>query len=325
MKPIIPFALLGALFAVGAAQAASTTPVGYTTKALPPSQFTLVGLNVHSSVVSAGVLDAESATSVTDNEANFTTLLTAGSTYILELADGTIQEVSAWSGSVLTTPNDITALVTPGTTTYKLRKAATVSDIFGATNSAGLGDDNDGSLAGTDFLLIPNAGGAFDTVYYFNDGAGTQGWFDTQGNPADTKLLSYADGFFVQRTAGSTINLVVTGEVKTVETDAVLTTGYNYVNGVAPVGLTLGTTGLQDFLAVDSTGDIATADLVLLQQPNGTYKTTYYFNDGAGTQGWFDDQGNPADGDAVEGGLLILNRTAAKPYSINVPTSYASL
>ena len=324
MKPIIPFALLGALLAVGAADAAVTTPVGYVTKTLPAGQTTLVGLTLQNPVVSAGVLDAESSSSVTDTEANFTTLLTAGATYILELANGTVQEVTAWAGGVLTTPQDITSLVTPGTTTYTLRKAATVSDVFGATNSAGLGDDSDGSLIGTDFILIPN-GVAFDTVYYFNDGAGTTGWFDDQGNPSDTKPIAYQDGFFVQRAAGASIDLVITGEVKKVETDGALVNGYNYLNGVAPVGLTLGTSGLESFIAIDTVGDIETADLVLLQQPSGAYKTCYYFNDGLGTLGWFDDQGNPVDTDAIEGGFLLLNRTGTKPYSVDVPAGYSGL
>lgn len=324
MKPFIPFALLAAIFASGTAGAATTTPVGYVTKALAPNQFTLVGLTVHGPTLASGILDAESATSVTDNQVNFGTLLTAGTVYVLELSDGTIQEIRNWTGSVLTTPEDISGFVTPGTTTYKIRKAATVSDVFGASNTFGLSPDTDGSGAGADIILIPNASNAFDSIVYFNDGSST-GWFNLQGGEADNQLLPYADGFFVQRVpGGSPINLVVSGEVKTAKTGGVLISGYNYLNAVAPVGLTLGDSGLEDFLAVDETGDPATADAVLIQKPDGTYRTITFFDDGT-SSGWYDDQSNLADDAALDGGFLIFNRTGLKPFTIAVPESYSTL
>lgn len=323
----LTYALILAAAASGVAFGAATaytTPVGYTTQALPANQFTLVGLTVHNPTVSAGVLSAVSATSVTDSNVNFTTTLTSGATYILELADGTVQEISSWSGSVLTTPDNITSHVTAGTTTYKLRKAATVADVFGVANSVGLSPDTDGSMTGTDTVLILNAGGAFDTVYYFNDGAGTTGWFDSLGNPAENKVIAYPDGFYVKRAAGSTLNLVVSGEIKTAKTAGRLVAGFNYVNGVAPAGLTLGTSGLEAFLTPDVDGSQTGTDFVLI--PNGAvYTTAYYFNDGAGTTGWFDSLGNPAEPFALDGGFLIKSATGPKAFSLNTPASYSSL
>ena len=329
MKTSISYSLLAAAMACGLAHGqttAYTTPVGYVTKSLPPGLTTLVGLTVQQPTVAAGVLDAASASpkSVTDNQVNFTTTLTAGATYVLELTDGTVQEITAWSGSVLTTPDNITASVTPGTTTYKLRKAATVSDIFGATNSVGLSPDTDGSLTGTDTILILNASNAFDTVYYFNDGAGTTGWFDDQGAPADNKVVAYPDSFYVRRAAGTPKSLVVSGEVKTTPTGGRLVSGFNFVNSVAPVGLTLATSGLQTSLTPDVDGSLTGTDLVLV--PNGAvFTTVYYFNDGAGTTGWFDDQGAPADSLPLDGGFLINNASGIKPFKVNVPAGYSSL
>jgi hypothetical protein len=327
MKPL-SYSLIAAAVACGFATAqttAYTTPVGYTTKALAPNQYTLVGLTVHEATKSAGIITGESANSVTVAGANFTTLLGAfGDTYILELADGTVQEITAWAGDVLTTPDDITGKVTPGTTTYKLRKAATVSSIFGATNSLGLSPDTDGSLTGTDFIMLPNASGAFDTVYYFNDGAGTLGWFDTAGDPADNKPIVYPDGFYVRRSAGSLLNLVVSGEVKTTKTGGVLKSGYNYLSAVAPVGLTLGTSGLEAFLTPDTDGSLIGTDMVMVQQ-GATYRTSYYFNDGAGTLGWFDTAGDPAEDIALDGGFLIRAAAGPKAFTVNVPASYSTL
>jgi len=299
--------------------------VGYVTKSLPANQFTLVGLTVHNPTVAAGVLDAKSSSpkSVTDNEVNFTNTLAAGATYILELADGTVQEVTSWSGSVLTTPDNIASLVTPGTTKYKLRKAATVSEVFGATNTVGLSPDSDGSFTGTDFILVLNsAGTAFVTVYYFNDGAGTTGWFTEAGDPAENIALVYPDSFFVKRASGVTKNLVVSGEVKTTPTGGSLVGGYNYANGVAPTGSTLGTSGLEAYLTPDTDGSFSGTDFVLIQQ-GAAYVTTYYFNDGAGTTGWFTEAGDPAEGISLDGGFLLKSASGPKAFKVSAPSSYS--
>ena len=58
MKPIIPFALLGALLAVGAVKAAETTPVGYTVTTCPNNSDTIVGLPLRVSAAAAGALTA---------------------------------------------------------------------------------------------------------------------------------------------------------------------------------------------------------------------------------------------------------------------------
>ena len=325
MKTYLPYSLILAAAASGmafGAETAYTTPVGYVTQALAANQFTLAGLTVQQPTKAAGILDAESATSVTDNEVNFTTSLTAGATYILELPDGTVQEITAWSGSVLTTPSNITAFVVPGTTTYKLRKAATVSDVFGATNTvAALTSGTDASLC--DKILIPNAANGFDTVFYFNDGAGAEGWLDGDSNLAADKPMPYMDGFYVQRVAGAAKSLTISGEVKTKPTGGVLVAGFNYLNSVAPVGLTLDGSNLKSFVSQGTDG--ATVDNVLLPTALGGYTTCFYFNDGAGAEGWLDGDSNLAGGLLLEDGFLILNRGAVKPYTLSVPTSYSSL
>lgn len=329
MKTSITYSLLAAAVACGMAQGAATaytTPVGYVTQSLAANQFNLVALTVNQPTIAAGILDTVTASpnSVSDTQINFTTTLAAGATYVLELNDGTVQEITAWSGSVLTTPDNITAKVTPGTTAYKLRKASTVSDVFGATNSAGLTPSADGSLGGVDQILILNSAGSFDTVFYFNDGAGTQGWFDAGFADATNKPIVYPDAFFVQK-AASASSLVVSGEVKIKPTSGILNNGYNYVGGASPAGLTVQGTGLQAFLTPSTDGDLANADLLLLQKPDGTYTTCFYFNDGAGTQGWFDDGFADASALPVNTGVLILNKGAAKPFTMSVPASFSSL
>ena len=324
MKTYIPYSLLLAAAASGLAfgQTAYTTPVGYTTKVVAPNQFNLIGISLHNSVAAAGILDAESAgpNSVTDNQVNFTTALTAGATYILELPNGVIQEITSWSASVLTTPDNITGSVVPGTTPYKIRKASTISEIFGATNTFGLTPSADGSTSACDTIQIYNGSG-FDVILYINDGAGTQGWFTEAGSPAANIPVVYADGIYVRRVAGSSISLVTSGEVKTVATSGILTSGFNYLGAVSPVGLTLLQSGLQNFITPSPDGNAATSDSVQVQVAGGAYRVCMFIT-GAG---WFDEAGDPADNVVLDSGLLIMNRSAAKPYTISVPATYSSL
>jgi hypothetical protein len=304
------------------AETAYTTPVGYVTKTLKPNIFSLVGVTLHNPTVAAGILDAVTSgpNTVTDNQVDFTATLSVGSTYILELGDGTVQEITSWSGNVLTTPDDISGLVTPATTKYKLRKASTVSDVFGATNSAGLTPSVDGDFTvNTDLVLIFN-GASFDTVYYINDGGGTEGWFDDGGNPAENKVVAYPESLFVQRVAGSDIDLVVSGEVKVDGTNGILTNGFNYLSSVAPAGMTLASSGLSSSVLASPDGDFTVVDNVLIQNPDGSYATHYYIDDGGGTTGWFDDGGNSTDTTPLDGGFLLLNVGGTKPYSIAAPT-----
>jgi hypothetical protein len=326
IKSLLALALLapGVLFAQTTAK---TTPVGYVTTVLAPNKYNLISVTTHQPTIASGVISAEAADKITTTGVNFSTLLTEGSVYILELPDGTIQEVSSWTATELNTPQDISGVVTPGVTKYNLRLADTVASVFGATNSAGLTADDDEDYTNNDLVLIPNSVGAFDTVYYFEGDAESAGWYDAEGNPANNRLLNYADGFFVQRGAGEDISLVIDGEVKKAPTSGVLASGYNFLGGVAPAGSTLASSNLKDSvtIATNETEAATTADYVLFQLPSGAYRTAYYFDD-AETAGWFDTEGNPADDAVIENGFLIQNRgVTAKPYKINLPTLYSTL
>ncbi|MCX6876502.1 MAG: hypothetical protein NTW21_22240 [Verrucomicrobia bacterium] len=329
MKPFIPYSLIAAALACGFASAqttAYTTPVGYVTHTLVPGQYNLIGLTLQNPTAVAGVLTAETGGipgSVSASAVNFDTALTAGKTYILELPDGTVQEITAWSGSTLTTPDDITAHVVPDTTTFALRPAATVSSIFGAANSAGLTPSPDGDLTNADAVLLSTPSGLL-TIYYYNDGAGTEGWLTDTGDLAADIVIAYPDGLFVQRAGGSNINLVVSGEVKKVATSGVLASGYNYMCEVAPVGLTLDTSGLSAFIT--GSDSATTADNVLLPTtPAGSYVTCYFYDDGAGTTGWLTDTGDLAGELPLTPGFLIYNLGADKPVTVSVPAFYSTL
>jgi hypothetical protein len=321
---LLAFGLLAANV-TWAQNTATTTPVGYVTKTLPASQFSFVGLTVHHPVLLDTVATDVSATTVSASGVNFDNLLGVHSntspTYIIELADGTISEVSNWnSAGLLTVGENLTESITPNTTTFKLRKASTVSDVFGATNSVGLKADVDGDYAANaDLIYIIGAGGTPTIVYYYDDGS-TQGWYTANGDDASQLPIIYADGFYIKRQQGSSLNLVMSGEVKNAPTKGVLIKGYNFLSSVAPVGATLGNSGLSNFLSPDTTGDYqaSSVDNVLIPQANGSFILAYYYNDGD-IQGWYTAAGDDATNIALDGAFIVLNRGNTKPYTIAIP------
>jgi len=109
--------LLGSAGAI--AEEAYTTPAGFVTHTLKAGQFNLIGLTLHQPVLVSGEFTAVSSDDngtvgdttddfsvLTDSDVNFATALTSGTTYILEITEasdtdlnGTIQEITVWSGS----------------------------------------------------------------------------------------------------------------------------------------------------------------------------------------------------------------------------------
>lgn len=326
MKTKFTYTLLAAAAACSVANAqttAYTTPVGYVSKTLPANAFSFVGLTVHNPVVSSGVIDAESASSVTDTGVNFSTILTSGATYVLELDNGVIQEVTSWNAQgVLNLPENITESVAPSTTTYKLRKASTISDVFGVANSAGL-TATDGDMATADVIYLLGAGGSVTPIYFYDDGSEAN-WYTADGAPAADLPIVYSDGFYIRRVNGSSLNLVTTGEIKTKPTSGVISPGWNFLSSVAPVGLTLGTSGLQTALT-STAGDYLTVDNVYLPNSDGSFTIAYFYDDGS-EAAWYTADGNPASDLGLESGFLILSRsTAAKSYTLSVPTTFSNL
>ncbi len=327
MKPIYSYALLAAFAAVGQASAveAVTTPVGYVTETLRSGQFNLIGLTLHQTPSTAGILDAKSSTSVTDNDVNFTTLLTAGATYVLELSNGTIQEITSWSGSVLTTPQNISSFVTTGTTTYVLRKARTISDTFGASNSAGLQSTAEFDPGQADIVFVPNGTGGSDQFFY-SSAVGATGWFNA-GDFSDggNIPLVYTDGVTVLR-KGANLPLVISGEIKkTSTTYALLGGNFNSLGAIYPVGSTLASSNLSASLTGTDSFDPSLADNIYIPLSAGGYRVFFYSN-AVGAEGWFDasdfSDGNPV---ALTSGISVLRRGVSVNATISAPSGYSTL
>jgi hypothetical protein len=316
MKPIIPFALLGALLAVGVAPAAETVPVGYETLAINTG-FNFVAPRLHPTVKIAGNLEAVTATTAQDTSAGVdfvTTLGTSGAsgTYILEINDGSgvIQEVTTWTADTINAAdlNGVTAPVG-----YSVRPSATLASMFGLTNQSGLAAGN-GSSAGADQVWLWNGTGW--TKHYYDNFApptfASGGWVNVDtatAVDANAINLVYSDALAIVSAAGQ--DVTVAGEVKTGATELTLATGFNFVGSVAPAGATVATAyGASNAAGLTAgNGSSAGADQVWIF--NGTAWNKYYYD-------------NFAPPTFASGGWVNVDTaSAADSTLLNLPSGYA--
>jgi hypothetical protein len=339
MKTIIPLTALAALVAsstIHAQTPAYSKPSGYVTKSLSQG-FNLVGLNLQTASLASGKFETVEATTLTDSDSTYAPV--SGRTYVLEITSGTISgsifEVPAASisGSTITiTTVPATNLVTLGLTTndtYNLRIAPTLEEIFTTVPLATGGVLHAGiNATAADNIWLPNGNGGY-IQYYLRSGA-TPAFREVASNEVSPNIpIIYTDGLFVQKKTATAASLTVTGNVKTVGTNSVITTGFNPVNLVAPVGLNLFNAGLEDDMkpGINSTA----ADIVWVQQSNLSYKQ--YFRRTGSPQTWRDVDAptvaltqQAAEAVALSGAVLIQRKDAGKVnVDLNVPSNYSSL
>jgi hypothetical protein len=256
---------------VGAQTTAFTTPVGYETTTLVQG-FNNVGIRVHAPTKAAGTLDVIGASSVQDTTVgvNFLTSLGAvGPLHILEItsgaAVGTVSEISTWTADTITTVDNLVTAGVLATDTYAIRKAPTLEEIFGAVPASSVLTANANSAV-ADIVWVPTAVPGSYTQYFLSTLSG--GTFRRVSPAAATPNVPLVclDGIFVQRKAAGTKDLVVSGEVKTGQTNGALVTGFNYIGTVYPVGSTIQNIGLEDDLTANVNS--AVADIVWI--PTGT-------------------------------------------------------
>ena len=308
-----------------------TTPAGYVTKDLAQG-FNALGLTLQTPVLVSGDFESVSGDTLTDNQLSFTPI--AGRTYILEITTasvsslvGTIQEVSAASisGTTITTPDDLGALLLAAGDTYKLRLAPTLEEIFTTTSLSSGGVLQAGiSSTGADIVWLPTGAGTYNQYFLH-----TSGQFRIAGTttPAPNVSVIYADGFYVQKKASTAASLTTTGEIKKVGTNSVISQGYNLVTVVAPVGANLYNAGIEDDIqaGISATG----ADIVWVQQSNLSYKKYFRHT----TNNWRDVDAPTVNMTILEAqavqlsaAILIQRKSAGSTtLDMNVPASYSGL
>jgi uncharacterized protein (TIGR02597 family) len=263
MKPIISFALLGALFAVGAANAAVTDPVGYVTlgdttvgqPSIKANTDVYISIPLLKSSVFAGQVASVAGNVITiSGTPALGSLATPAAPHVVVIENGTksglIGLITANDASTITVaaqPNDNLTGIVAGDA-LSIRPSWTVKGLLGTGLPSGtqlLGFS--GSFAGVN----PSA----DLVYEYD---GTN-WIDVVSfDVADNVVIYPNETFIVRNVSANPINsLVVVGDVPTANSRTIVTNTAgsgqdNVLTFFGAVDEVIGTSGLS---AVAQAGD----------------------------------------------------------------------
>ncbi len=235
MKPIIPFALLGALLAVGAADAAATQPVGYYNFEGKGGGNVFIPSLVNPASFS-GVLTGATGTTMTVAANSFAAAaFDEGAVYAkfyVEIASGpnqgVIVDIVSNTTDQLTLASDITALALAGTESIVIRPHVTLKSSL-ASAEASLGAFSDSAT-----FYLPDA--SF-VSYIFGAGATPNGWSsDFATDDGSDRPVPPGSGFILG--LGADVALTVTGEVKAA--DSVVQLTGSVVNIVGPMNPLVG-------------------------------------------------------------------------------------
>lgn len=321
-----------ALTAIGAATAQDnvTKPVGFRTETLKAGVFNLISNELTEAVSAAGTLTAVAGAVVTDDNADFSTTLAGDETWVLQITEGDVaglisEVASVDSATSLTLADDAGAAGVAAGNAYEIRAAKTLSDIFGAANEVGLATG--ATDANSDVVWVPDGAGGFTRYFFKTGGLGAGGWSQIGGAPgaAGNTPIVYTDAFFVQRKAGTDIDLVLVGHVPTRAVTLALIQGFNFVSRVAVVGQTINTSGLADSMQSGPTD--ANADVLWNADGAGGYLRYFIKQGGLGANGPTQVGGAPgAAGDTpLSSGVIIQRKGEATNADLKLPDFFADL
>jgi uncharacterized protein (TIGR02597 family) len=316
------------------AQTAVTDPVGYITlNVRPAGTLSFVAPSLVNKVEFSGVASAATATSITVSGAPFAAGAfnpnTAGKAqYYVEVTNGTGE--GAWTNitgnttSQVTTADDMTAVITAGTSTIKIRKHVTIADMFGATNSAGL-KSGDQISAADEIKVLNSETKAITSIFYYDDGV-AQAWVDADFAEVPDYPIEPQQGLYINRKLATPVSFVRVGHVKTGKTMLTSDPGINIVAVPRAVGsaFTLGNSNLTNAGAqsgrVKSSDQIATADVLKIQQASGGLKEFFHYDDGV-AQAWVDADFNELPGEQLNEGtsFVFLRQPSAGTFTWTVP------
>ena len=320
MKTLIPLTALVALVASNSlyAQLAYSKPSGYVTQTLVQG-FNPIGITLQLPPTTSGTFTAVGTTTVSDSTKNFSTILTAGALYTLEIGSGTaanqIVEVGSGSGVNLNTTGNLqTAGVVIGDS-YVLRKAATLEEIFGTTTSV-LAKNN--SVNSADVVWVPDGLGGY--TRYFQNSAGAWRNATSPGLAPNTPIV-YVDAVFVQRKSSQSVDLSLTGQVKTTPSKSAIVQGFNFVSTIYPAGATLQNSGLSATLARNNS--VNSADVVWV--PNGAGGYTRYFLNGSGVWRNASTPGLASDPTPITTAIFVQRKVGSASINLTPPSTYSNL
>lgn len=320
------------------AQLATTTPVGIVTvapgsSAVTTPLFFYYGPPLAQAAVYEGRFTAMAGAVLTDSGASWTVnqfnpaVSAAARSHYIEVTSGVLQGTSF--DVLATAASTITADFSFGNTsvvgsTYVIRPHRTIASLFGVTNQAGL-------RAGTELTadLIRLWDGVKYLDFFYSSAAGGPGWRKVGDGVTDHggRVIKPKEGILFKFTGGTSPTLALMGELQGGVATILIAPGANFVNPVASIPLTLGTSNL--FTNNPATGLKAgaptTADVVSLF--NGAAFDDYYVRStAAGVQGWRKAGDVATDRSAVvipPGTAFIVKRTGdPRAFSWKRPSLY---
>ena len=275
-------AILSGFFTfVSQAQSVSSTPVGYVTLTVNGGGYTALSNPLENAVVYSGT-----ASSVDGSTIGTSFTMTSGeiastdvdgnSSYYVQLADGTILDVTGNTESTITVAVDSSSLLS-ASDAITVKKYTTLADLFGAANSAGL---TSGSDAGSSDLLSSCPLMAPVLILLLSDDPfdgffGGDGWRALGDNSMMHQTVIVLMMELLSADAVTDLSVVVTGTVNTIQHTRTLLFLFGSIS--FPVD----TTDDSEYLASNgyvSGADANSSDIVYVLAPNGSY-TSYYRQD----------------------------------------------
>lgn len=336
MKPIIPFALLGAFFAVGAAKAASTDPVGYISHTLYGSAsggLTLISPSLIQPTTFAGV------SSVTPSGGSVITF-TGGvptsldGTYVLEISgdgnEGWWSTVSSSTATTITVTDPFPSGL-PADVEITVRKHNTVQSFLGE-NAPGL-TPFDGVAQADEVQVINSSapGQPITAIVYVPAAISTlpeDEWFDLgSSSVANDFIIEPGSSVLIKKFGAGSSTFVSSGEVKTTATQFDVFPGLNFVGSHVAVGTTLNGMGFNTQLNVFDGLNTDFDELQIIDSAAPSQPITAYaaLDVSLGLGVTMGNLGTSADGGAdpfAEGVGAFIKRDASKPATvITIPGS----
>ena len=309
----------------------ATDPVGFTTlsvAAKPANSrgFTLLSLNMTRPVVfqglvpSGGVSTSNGQTTLTFPANTFTAnqFNGAGNGHYIEIANGPaagrLSDIVATSSSAgsssITLADDISAAVTAGTSTIKIRPNWTFATAFGANNSAGFKGAGSSSQADVIQLVDPATNVARTYFYSTTNNRWQEGFRD-----ATNDEIPIDSGLKIERKETSPVSFTLAGAVKLgptglfVQGGAVPQNSTIVPNPYPMASVTLANSNLftgDPATGVRGAGSASQADTVNVLNPaTGLYTTYFYSTTNNRWQNGFQDASNVT---LPEGAAVIINR-----------------
>jgi uncharacterized protein (TIGR02597 family) len=323
----------------------STAPVGFINLTIKGTDagagMTAISVPMLPQIVYSGVISGAAGNVITDSSGTWADGDYAmadpngNASYYAEITShtdasqvGTILEITGSSASAktLTVGSDVTGL---DGASYAIRKFRTISDVFGADNSANLGSGSSATASDVVYKVGIDAGKVAWQRYYYQNApvfAGGNGWRkagDSQTDMANVAIFP-DEGLLVRRRAATDISITLPGSIKTHNSRTALVQGFNLVSLSYPVDVTLESLGLDSKVTAGSSP--SNADVIYMVTGAGQFERYYYQNAPvfAGGDGWRkagDNATDQKDATVPAGGAIIVLRrdSAGIDWSTNKP------